>query len=77
MTTTTDQIVDRLEVFYLNPNDGWAAARYDENGFQIGEAVCCFHRTDAIIEAKCMAGEAGCDTPIVVYRRDGTRGPTL
>lgn len=74
---TAEQIVDRIEVFFLNPRDGWAAARFDDQGFQIGEAVCVFHQKDAIIEAKCMAGEAGCHTPIVVFRKDGTRGPTL
>jgi hypothetical protein len=74
---TTDQIVDRLEVFFVDNASGWACARFDEQGNQIGEAAYSFHRADAIIEAKCMAGEAGCDTPIIVFRKDGTRGPTL
>jgi hypothetical protein len=70
-------IIEQIEVFFVDNANGWACARFDESGSQVGEAEYYFHRLDAIIGAKCMAGDAGCDTPIVVFRKDGSRGATL
>lgn len=76
-TPQTEQIVDRIEVFFVDDANGWACARFSEQGDQLGDAEFAYHRTDAIINAKRMAGPAGCDTPIVLYRKDGSQGPTI
>jgi len=58
----------RVEVFYLNPADGWAITRNDEGGNQVGDAECYFRKNDATRFAYILAEGA---LPICIYGRDG------
>lgn len=64
-----DAMTRRTEVFYLNPADGWAIARFDAEGNQLGEAACYFHRADAIDAARRFHAAWPCR----VFKRDGTQ----
>lgn len=65
---------DHIEVFYLNPRDGWASAEFDAEGNQLGEASYSYSKTYAIKEARAMAGGV---MPIRVFGRDGLEQRTI
>lgn len=43
---------DHMQVFHIDRATGWAAAMFDADGFQIGEAAFHYHKADAIRDAK-------------------------
>lgn len=60
--------VDHTEVFFMDDSNGWAFARFDADGFQIGEAACMFHRADCVAYAKVVHPEVPCR----VFKKDGS-----
>lgn len=60
---------DHTEVFFLNPKDGWAAAAFDAEGNQIGDALTAFHQRDAI---RWIITDYP-NVPCRVFTRDGAR----
>lgn len=58
----------RTEVFYLDPRNGWAAAPFDAEGNQIGEAITAFRQREAV--SLIRADRPDLDTH--VFNRDGT-----
>jgi len=43
---------DHMQVFYIDRATGWAAAMFDADEFQIGEAAFHYRKADAIRDAK-------------------------
>ena len=60
------QIV-KAEIFYLNPDDGWAMTWHDKEGNQVGDAGFAFRRRTLL---RWAASEAA-DLPVEVYTRAG------
>jgi hypothetical protein len=56
-----------INVFFVNPQDGWAAVRYDKEGNQIGDGIYCFKKSWAIEDA-----QQTLNVTIDVYKKDGT-----
>ena len=40
-----------IEVFFVDPRNGWAAAQYDADG-QVGEAAYHYHKASALVDAQ-------------------------
>ena len=59
---------DHIEVFFIDQNNGWAVAEYDDGGNQIDEASYVYRKSSAIKEARAMAGGIFL---IKVFGRDG------
>lgn len=59
-----------IEVFFIDAKTGWAAAEFDADRNQIGDAVFCFHKCDAIREAQRISWGV---FDIHVFGKDGTR----
>lgn len=49
---TQSEIPSRIEVFYVNKNEGWATIVKDMNHDQMGEADFSYHKRDAVEWAK-------------------------
>lgn len=59
----------RIEVFYVDPANGWATAEFTSEGYQTDdEARYSYLKQDAIREARAMAGGI---MPILVHGKDG------
>lgn len=56
---------DRTHVFHTDAANGWAVTSLDENEFQVGEAVYCYRKSDAVKAAK------GFGLPVHVFGRNG------
>lgn len=63
---------DHIEVFFVDNNNGWAAAEFDDEGNQQGDATFEFHKRDALREARAMSGGIW---PIHIFAKDGRRLP--
>jgi hypothetical protein len=57
-----------VEVFYLDPANGWALAQFDAGGNQIGEAEYAYHRATVIRMAETFYP----NLPLSIYRKDGS-----
>jgi hypothetical protein len=57
-----------IEVFYVNAQDGWAAAEYTSDNNQMSGANYNYRKTWALKEARAMSGGI---VPIKVYGQNG------
>ena len=64
----TNAAVHHAEVFYIDPQTGWAAALYDSEGNQVGDAGFAFHK----FTAKWYAQKMAKGRPVIVFKKDGT-----
>jgi len=63
-----------FEVFYVDPKNGWAAAEFDDDDNQIGDAAFHFHKRDALREARYMSQGV---FPIHIFGKDGSKQRTV
>lgn len=57
-----------VEVFYVDRRNGWACARFDADGFQIGDALFAWAKALAIMDAYDLAGPG---VPVKIYTASG------
>ena len=63
----------RVDVFWSGAGWRWAAVAYDAQNDQVGEAVYCHHKADAVREAQYVATATGARY-VTVYGK-GLRRP--
>jgi len=44
--------MNHMEVFYIDRSTGWAAAKFDANRNQVGDAQFYYHKRDAVSDAE-------------------------
>lgn len=65
-------MIDHIDVFFVSPPNGWAAAPFDGDGNQIEEAKHTRYKSDAIALAR--TEWHGDDNTVHVYQRNGHLG---
>jgi len=57
----------RIEVFYIDRKNGWCAAKYDQDGNQVGDSFYSFHQYDAYHTARAIYPHLPCH----IFKMDG------
>ena len=54
-----------IHIFYIDAANGWCEQHRNDQGFQIGESICHYHKVDAIKSAKLV------NVPLHIFGKNG------